>query len=221
MNGRTERGTEAMRHLPADLPVIALRHSEAVWVLAEMGFQGGANRATFNEYIKSLRKLGIPFARGKVSPKVRRLANYSYLHLMELALVLTLRVYNAIPDSVLMQIVRHRRTLQTIYRRAYMERESGAGRPTALALGRFRFVMKGAFLDLPLNFSGGKLVSFGPPKLISGVDALKIYAGASVAARAFLPINVSALAEKLVCTALDAPVIRTGPLPKHTRNHRT
>jgi hypothetical protein len=56
MNGRTERCTEAMRHLPADLPVIALRHSEAVWVLAEMGFQGGANRATFNEYIKSLRK---------------------------------------------------------------------------------------------------------------------------------------------------------------------
>jgi hypothetical protein len=81
--------------------------------------------------------------------------------------------------------------------------------------------MKGAFLDLQLNFSGGKLVSFGPPKLISGVDALKIYAGASVAARAFLPINVSALAEKLVCTALDAPVIRTGPLPKHTRNHRS
>jgi hypothetical protein len=77
--------------------------------------------------------------------------------------------------------------------------------------------MKGAFLDLQLNFSGGKLVRFGPPKLISGVDAVKIYAGASLAARAFLPINVSALSEKLVSTAFDAPVIRTGPLPKHAR----
>jgi hypothetical protein len=136
---------------------------------------------------------------------------------MELALMLTLRVYNAVPDSILAEIVQHRGTLRRLYRRAYIERKSGVGRPTGLVLGRCRRVIEGSFLDLQLNFSGGKLVRFGPPKLISVVDALKIYVGASVAARAFLPINLSALSEKLVATALDAPIIRTGPRPRRHR----
>ena len=211
----TARGS-LVRELPKRLPAIALHHSEAIWVLAQLGFQGAASKSTFNEYIKSLRKLGCPFARGEVSARGRHLANYSYFHLMELALVLTLRVYNAVPDSVLVEVVRHRGTLRRLYRQAYAQRKSGAGRPTAIALGRSRVAVKGVFLDLRINFAGGKLVRFGPPKLISAVEALKVYALHSGAAHAFLPINISALSERLIATACNAPVIRTGPRPDHT-----
>jgi hypothetical protein len=76
--------------------------------------------------------------------------------------------------------------------------------------------VKGVFLDFRINFAGGKLVRFGPPKLISAVEALKVYALHSGAARAFLPINISALSERLIATACNAPVIRTGPRPDHT-----
>lgn len=122
MKRLTDSGSP-VRELPKRLPAIALHHSEAIWVLAQLGFQGATSKSTFNEYIKSLRKLGCPFARGEVSARGRHLANYSYFHLMELALVLTLRVYNAVPDSVLVGIVRHRGTLRRLYRQAYAQRE--------------------------------------------------------------------------------------------------
>jgi hypothetical protein len=34
--------------------------------------------------------------------------------------------------------------------------------------------MRGAFLDLQMNFSGAKLVKFGPPKLLSSFKALSL-----------------------------------------------
>ena len=97
--------------LPRALPRIRLHHGQALWVLTQLGFQGAASERTFKEYIKSLRKLGTPFARGEVGPSRRSRANYSFYHLMELALILTLRVYHVVPDSVLTELVQHRRTL--------------------------------------------------------------------------------------------------------------
>jgi hypothetical protein len=47
--------------LPRSLPAIRLQHGEALWVLAELGFQGKVRKSTFYEYVKSLRKLGTPF----------------------------------------------------------------------------------------------------------------------------------------------------------------
>src|SRR5262249_21276359 len=147
---------------PDQLPDIALQHGEALWVLANLGFQGASSESTFFEYIKSLRKLGTPFEKGKLS-KRRGLANYSYEHLMELVLVLTLRVYHVVPDSILISIVRHRPTLSRYYRRAYAERHSGIG--TAIRVqtsGHAPIHMQGVFLDLQIDFSGGMLTSFGP-----------------------------------------------------------
>src|SRR5712691_5426273 len=115
--------------LPKALPNIGLQHGEALWVLARLGFQGAASKSTFYEYIKSLRKLGTPFERGKIGMVGRRLANYSYCHLMELALALTLRVYHVVPDSVLTEIVRYRASLYRHYRRAYADRCTGLGAP--------------------------------------------------------------------------------------------
>ena len=122
---------------------------------------------------------------------------------MELAIALTLRVYHAVPDSVLVQIIRHRRSLYRYYRRAYTERCGGLGSRT-----KFRadtgasFALSGVFLDLQINFSGGRLVSFGPPKVFSPARALQAFAERDLAGRAFLPINLSHLAERVVTLAL-------------------
>ena len=123
---RRGSGTSAaISDLPEMLPKIGLRHGEALWVLSRLGFQGNASKSTFYEYIKSLRKLGTPFERGKIGYGRRGLANYSYGHLMELSLALTLRVYHVVPDTVLTDVVRCRKTLYQCYRRAYIERSSG------------------------------------------------------------------------------------------------
>jgi hypothetical protein len=208
------------RGLPKALPQLELRHGEAVWVLARLGFQGTASKSTFYEYIKALRKIGIPFKRGEIGFVRRGRANYSYLHLMELALVLTLRVYYIVPDSVIAKIVRFRSSLHKHYRRAYAERSTALGKPVMVEASGYPSVcMRGVFIDLQIDFSGGKLVKFGPPKLLSPFEALTIFAKRDIASRALLPINLSRLSEKLVSAAMNAPVIRSGP-PSRDRNRR-
>jgi hypothetical protein len=197
--------------LPKTLPAIELHHGEAIWVMSRLGYQGATTKSTFYEYIKSIRKLGAPFKRGKIG-RPGGLANYSYCHLMELALALTLRVYHVVPDSVLRGIIRHRSSLYRHYLRAYAERGTGIGAAVVVnAIGHPPIRVRGMFLDLQINFSGGELVKFGPPKALSPVEAIAIFAERDIAPRALLPINLSLLSERLVSAALRAPVIKRGP----------
>ena len=149
--------------------------------------------STFNEYLKSLRKIGIPFAPGDIGLARRGLANYSYYHVMELALALTLRVYHVVPDPVLAGIVRYRWALYRHYRRAYAER----GMPTTLhANSEEPLTLRGVFIDLQINYSGGRLADFGPPRLLSPFAAVAAFTQHDVAGRALVPFNLSVLAEK-------------------------
>ena len=205
--------------LPQALPKITLRHGRALWVLTQLGFRGAASESTFFEYIKSLRKLGTPFEHGEIGFARRGLANYTYCHLMELALALTLRVYHVVPDSALAEIIRYRKSLNRYYKRAYTQRSSGIGVPIIVSTkGRAPIVMRGVFLDLQMNFSGGRLVSFGPPRLLSPFETIKMFYERDLAARAFLPINLSLLSEKVVALALNARMIgRRLSRPRHKK----
>jgi hypothetical protein len=141
---------------PESLQKIALYRDEALWVLADLGFQGETTLSTFCEYIKSLRKLGARVRRVRRGRIRHQRANYSYCHLMELALLLSLRVYNSVPDSVLAEIVRYRASLNRHYIRAYTERCTGIGAPVVVEAANCEPIyMRGAFLDLNINFSGG------------------------------------------------------------------
>ncbi|MFD2031436.1 hypothetical protein ACFSKM_16175 [Ancylobacter dichloromethanicus] len=54
-----------------DIPRIALTHGQTIWLMTELGLHHGVSTSTFNYYIKSLRKLGIPFEKkARDSPKV-------------------------------------------------------------------------------------------------------------------------------------------------------
>ena len=128
---------------------------------------------------------------------------------MELVLVLTLRIYHIVPDAIIEEIVRYRGTLYTYYCRAYADRDVRAC-VSAEAPGHGSIEMRGVFLDLKINFSGGTLTSFGPPKVLTPFEGLVAFAERDIAARAMLPINISLLSERVVATALSAPVIRRG-----------
>ena len=53
-------------------------------MLGTLGFSAGVTPTTFNHYIKSLRKLGVPFEHGESGRSSGKLVKYSYNHLMEL-----------------------------------------------------------------------------------------------------------------------------------------
>jgi hypothetical protein len=133
---------------------------------------------------------------------------------MELALALTLRVYQIIPDTVLTSIIRHRTSLYRHYRQAYTERRTGLGAPILIDWpGKGTISSRGVFMDAGINFSGGRLVSSGRPKLLSPLEAVAAFATRDNAARPFLPINLSKLSERVVALSLNAPLIRRGPSP--------
>jgi len=207
--------------LPAALPDTKLHHGEAVWLMTQLGFRGRTSKSTFNEYIKSLRKVGTPFDRGSVGIARHGAANYTYFHLMELALTLTLRVYQVIPDTVLTGIIRHRAILYRHYRQAYVERCTGLGAPILIEWAENKTIsLRGVFMDAGINFSGGRLVSSGRPKLLSPFEAVAMFATRDNAARPFLPINLSKLSERVVALSLNAPLIRRGPSPRSSSRTR-
>ena len=56
--------------LPVELPDLKLHHGQALWLLTELGFRGATTQTTFYEYVKSLRKLGIPLVPPKLATGV-------------------------------------------------------------------------------------------------------------------------------------------------------
>lgn len=188
---------------------IALRNIQVRWLLKELGLQGAASDSTFNEYLKSLRKLGSPFEPGEINERVSRFAVFRFHHIVELALALTLRVYNGLPDTVLIAMIGYRRALNRLYLRAYSERAHGIGAPFAVrGPDGLRLELSGAYLDLQINFSGGVLTGFGPPRLVTPAAAVSAFVASDPGARAFLPIRLSALCERIVDLAAAAPAPR-------------
>jgi hypothetical protein len=198
---------------PVRPPDIRLRYGQVLWLLTQLGYSAGVRRDTLHEYVRALRKLGIPFGTLKFQTEQgRRLAEYSYCHLMEVTIVLSLRVYHVIPDAVLKGVIRYRHQLNRLYRQAYKQRCSGLGKPVIIRQGSRRPVeLRGLFLDLNIRFSGGRLVRFGPPKLLSCGEALERF-GESIG-RTFAPMNLSLLSERVVTLASAAPEVRSGPRP--------
>jgi hypothetical protein len=197
--------------LPKKLPHIKLRYGQVMWLLTELGCGDAVSRSAFHEYMKSLRKLGIPFGQERFQTKHRRrLAEHSYCHVMELAVVLSLRVYHVVPDSVLHGVIRYRSRLHQFYRRAYALRCSGPGKPIVIKVDSHEAIeLRGLYLDLGIRFSGGRLMRFGPPKLLSSSEALRKF---SRATGPFLPMSLSLISERVVALAQRAPEIHSGPL---------
>jgi hypothetical protein len=116
------------------LQAIQITHGQALWVLSELGFGAGVTPETFNYYVKSLRKMGVPFARGQTGLMSGRLAGYSFNHVMELSVLLSLRVYAILPELVVGGFMRFRRKLYDAYRRAYLESASNANSRCAASI---------------------------------------------------------------------------------------
>lgn len=177
--------------------------------MTELGLHRGVSTSTFNYYIKSLRKLGIPFEKGKGQSEGHRHVTYDFEELMELTVALLLRVYGILPDTVVAGLRRFRQELRPIYRQAYFD-TIGKTRAAVRIVesGRPRTIVTGLFLDLNIRYSAGQMIEFGPPKALSPFEALVTYAQAEVPARSYLPLNVTDVAEMVVDRTRILPSVR-------------
>lgn len=200
------------------IPEISLTRAQALWVLIELGFRTGGSDSTFLEYIKSLRRFGIPFSPEEVVEGGRHRNAYQYEHLMELAVALSFRLHRILPWDVVGVLVRHRGRLRSIYRLAYLNRESGVGRPVQIEVGALhQFNAKGIFLDLNFRYVDDQLVSSGGPRAIDASEAVRLYIQQVPGSQIRPPLPLSWLANQIVRFASVVPLSRQ--IPK-TFNHR-
>jgi hypothetical protein len=184
---------------------LALTHGQVLWLMDQLGLRQGVSPSTFNHYVKSLRKLGVPFGKSQG----RRHATYGFDELMELTLALLLRVYGTLPGAVIDGLRDFRAELRPIYRRAYFASLDGDYPPAHVcAPGIRRFTVEGLFLDLNIRYSAGRMLGFGPPRALSPFEALSVFAAPVVPSRACLPLNVTAVAAMIVGRSRTVPAMR-------------
>jgi hypothetical protein len=194
------------------IPEISLRRVQALWVLIELGFRTGGSDSTFLEYIKSLRRFGIPFSPEEISEGRRHRNAYHYEHLMELAVALSFRLHRILPWDVIDVLVRYRAKLRSIYRLAYLNRESGVGQLVQIKVGALhQFTAKGIFLDLNFRYVDDQLVSSGGPRAINASEAVRLYIQQVPGSQIRPPLPLSRLAKQIVRFASVVPVAQQIP----------
>jgi hypothetical protein len=209
---KTSRSREA-----ETIPRLALTYGQTIWLMGELGLRQGVSLSTFNSYIKSLRKLGIPLEKSK-GPRPHPNVTYNFEELMELTLALLLRVDNWLPDSVAHGLRAFRDDLRPIYRAAYRDSLRRVYSTAWLSTGDNEpIAVEGLFLDLNIRYAAGHMIDFGPPRTMSPFEAMSVYASSQAPARAYLPLNVTVVAQTIVDRGREAPPIRRGRAAHHRR----
>ena len=70
--------------------------------------------------------------------------------------------------------------------------------------------MQDLFLDLNIRYSAGQAIQFGPPKALSPFEAMSVFAHSEIAARSYLPLNITAVAAMIAERTRVAPTIPRG-----------
>jgi len=194
---------------------LAVSHGQARWVLRELGLHAGEDERTFDSYIKSLRRDGVPFAPSELGVGAGHNLKYRYPHLMELAVALALRTQGILSRDIVRLLAEGRPLLRPLYRRAWLERESGLGAPRYLWIDRTpkettRRRISGAYLELSLMYTSTGVLVATEPRLLNPVEALDYYMAGQQSVYPRPPLPISQFAADVVQLAENAPEIKRG-----------
>ena len=190
---------------------LALSHGQARWVLIHLGLHAGEDEPTFDSYIKSLRRDGVPFAPDELGVGAGHNLVYRYSHLMELAVALALRTQGVLSRHIVGLLGQYRWVLRSHYRQAWLERDTGVGAPRAVLIDdgtERRF--SGAYLDLSLTYNSYGALSVVEPRLLDPVRALDYYMAHHQSLYPRPPLPISQFAQNIVGLAEGAPQIKRG-----------
>jgi hypothetical protein len=184
---------------------LALSHGQARWVLTHLGLHAGEDEPTFDSYIKSLRRDGVPFAPDELGVGAGHNLTYRYSHLMELAVALALRTQGVLSRHIVGLLAQYRSTLRSHYRQAWLERDTGLGKPRKVEIdGNTERRFSGAYLDLSLTYTSYGVLQVIEPRL------LDYYMAGHQSLYPRPPLPISQFAEDVVRLAEDAPEIKRG-----------
>ncbi len=190
---------------------IDLSHGQAKWVLWHTLAGERELETAFDAYLKFLRREGMPFSASELGRGSGHNVRYNYFHLMELAVALVLR-QQAIPRSDIKRLLTTRRKqLLPIYELAYLEHDTGAGKPVRFQIeGERQLRFSGVFLDLGLHHFAPGRISSGHPKLLGPAATIRTFTTRNLLREFRPPIPLSEIATDIIRLAPEAPEYRRG-----------
>lgn len=197
---------------------IVLSHGQARWVLWN-SFRAslGEPSASFDAYLKMIRRHGLPFNDDERAGQPGVNAVYRFVHVMELAIALMLRRHLK-PAEMPHVLGRYRDDLRPLYEAAWLERKSGRGKPIAVTVdGRKKVTLSGLWLDIDTYVDDDSALgrSFVGPqrglKLLGPADYLRFISVPHYNLSRVPPLRIDDVAERIMDLAAQAPEIRRGP----------
>jgi hypothetical protein len=200
-----------MKHDLPPIDLLALSHGQVRWVLSGLGLHGGGDGQTFDNYLKSVRRDGVPFSSEELGVGAGHNLKYRYHHMMELAVALALRTQGILSRDIVGLLAHHRTVLRSYYRRAWLEREDKLGSTKEVVInGTIRRVISGTYLTLELTYNAHGVLSMWEPRLIDAVEAFDHYMGRHQSVYPRPPLPISEFAADIVRLAKQAPEVKRG-----------
>ena len=194
------------------LDQISLSHGQAIWVIETMQIAGWLDASGLNAVVKKFRRHLVPFSEDELLKPKWEAVRYEFEHLLEIVIALKMTSDGMAFRHIMSLLTNHRKKLRLLYRRAFLEAESGLGTPMEIRSADGRSMkISGLYLDFSATARvNGMLATLGPTAL-SPWEALQRYMGPYMSVHMFPLIRISQLATEAVRLAEAAPEVRRGP----------
>lgn len=126
-------------------------------------------------------------------------------------MALAFRTQGILARDIVRLLADHRDQLRVLYREAWVERDTGRGKPREILVdGGNKTVAKGVYLDVGLLYTETGLLFHAEPKLLDPLQALRAFLARHELRWPRPPLPISQIADNVVLLAEAAPEIKRG-----------
>ena len=193
------------------LDQISLSQGQAIWVIEAMQVAGWLDTAGLNAVVKKLRRHFVPFSEEELQKPKWEEVRYGFEHLLDIVVALKMTSDGMAFRHIVSLLANHRKKLRLIYRRGFLEAESGLGTPLEIRSADGRTMnISGLYLDFSATARVNGMLATLAPTALAPWEALQRYMGLYISVHMFPLIRVSQLATEAVRLAEAAPDVRRG-----------
>ena len=193
------------------LDQISLSQGQAIWVIEAMQVAGWLDTAGLNAVVKKLRRHFVPFSEEELQKPKWEEVRYGFEHLLDVVVALKMTSDGMAFRHIVSLLANHRKKLRLIYRRGFLEAESGLGTPLEIRSADGRTMnISGLYLDFSATARVNGMLATLAPTALAPWEALQRYMGLYISVHMFPLIRISQLATDAVRLAEAAPEVRRG-----------
>jgi hypothetical protein len=195
------------------LDQISLSHGQTMWVIDTMQIAAWLDAAGLNATLKKFRRHFVPFSQEELQKPRWEEVRYRFEHLLEVVVAFKMSGDGMAFRHVVSLLTCDREKLRLIYRKAFLDAESGLGAPYEIPAPQGRhpksIAISGLYLDFSATARVNGLLMAMSPRALDPWEALQRYMGV-YQLHMFPLIRISQLATEAVRLAEKAPEIKRG-----------